>query len=275
MKTLPTILFCALMLVCPSILQPADLTILPSERVIGPFTANQREHRMSLVKMLDENMYAGSLGAIVPLAEVAYDGAARRVQILLAGTFYTNLSAAEHQFVVTNGDYYVDVLADIRLAPAWALRAGIGHTSQHLMDDAFEVRKMGHSINYVRDYIELFAVKDVEGLGGFVYAGFFYNYTFIIDTHRDGTMIYEAGLEALNYPIAPGLFVYCGADIKWRGESSFATTQNYQLGLKLAASGSTTRAVRAAINYQTGLDERGQFTGTRASRASIGLYFDF
>jgi hypothetical protein len=255
----------------------ADITLLPSQRIVQPFSANATEHRMSLTKVFDENMYIGSLGGVFPLADVAMEG--YKAQFSLAGTFYTNLSAAAHQYIVTNGDYYVDAIVDISVPSALTLRLGMGHTSQHLMDDAIESEGLPHSLNYVRDYVQLFAIKDIRAIGGFLYAGAFYNYAFIINTHRDGTMIYEAGGEALNYAFSPMLHAYLAADVKLRGESAFGTTQNYQLGLKLspgwAGSGSEgTRALRVALNYQAGLEERGQFYQRRVHRVSIGAYFD-
>lgn len=262
----------ALISIVPSVLSASEITLLPSARIIEPFTANAIEHRMSLAKAFDQNMYIGSLGGVFPLVSLSKEG--RTAELSLAGTFYTNLSAKAHQYEVTNGDYYIDALLDLRLRPSFAVRLGMGHTSQHLMDDALEVEQLPHSINYVRDYIQLFAVKDVPALGGFFYAGAFYNYTFIINTHRDNTMIYELGGEAVNYPIARNLRAYIAADIKLRGESSFGTSQNYQLGVKLSSAETTTRAFRVALNYQTGLEERGQFYNRRVQRFLLGLYFD-
>ncbi|HLP14968.1 MAG TPA: DUF1207 domain-containing protein [Bacteroidota bacterium] len=263
-------------------------SLLPEHRLIRPFTANAVEHRTSLSKAFDQNLYTGSLGGVMPLVEVVSAGSERRAEFSLGGTFYTSLSASEHQFIVTNGDYYVDALFDVQMDPAFALRLGIGHTSQHLMDDAIEVKGLGHSINYVRDYAQAFVVTDLQAIGGFVYAGGYYNYTFIIDTHRDGTMDYEVGCEALNYQISNEVRLYVAADIKWKGEAGFGTTQSYQLGVTLTPSLSpgdvitslvspetkTTRALRLALTYQTGLEERGQFYMHRVNRVSIGLYLD-
>jgi hypothetical protein len=248
-----------------------EIEMLPSKRLIEPFTANATEHRMSLAKVLDENRYIGSFGGLIPLVGLQYGEAA--AQFSIAGTFYTHLSCADHQFIVTNGDYFVDALLDVRVIPSLAIRTGIGHTSQHLMDDAIEVLDLGHSINYVRDYIQVIAVHNNAAIGGFLYAGLYYNTTFIIDNHLDGTMIYELGGEAVNAPIAPTIRIYCAADIKLRGESHFGTSQNYQVGLKFAPE-TGGRTVRLAINYQTGLEERGQFYTRHISQTVLGFYLD-
>ena len=247
------------------------IELLPATRIIPPFTANPTEHRLSLAKVFEENRYIAAFGAVVPLAE--YSTARTTAQISIAGSFYTHLSSAEHQFIVTTGDYFVDALLDVQPSPSFALRAGLGHTSQHLMDDALEVTGLPHSINYVRDYAQLFVIHNSAAIGGFLYAGCFYNYTFIINEHRDGTMIYELGGEALNVLIAPLVRIYIAADIKLKGESAFGTTQNYQVGLNLARDGGG-RTLRCALNYQTGLEERGQFFGRRISQTSFGFYLD-
>jgi len=248
-----------------------DLELLPGRRIIRPFTANAVEHRMSLAKVFEENRYIGSFGGVVPLIGLGFDGYA--AQFCVAGTFYTHLSAAERQFIVANGDYYVDATIDVRLSRAFSLRTGMGHTSQHLMDDALEVTKLPRSINFVRDYVQLFAVHTNPAIGGFLYAGCFYNTTFIIDEHLDGTMIYQAGGEGLNLSVAPMASIYVAADCKWRGESAYGTTQNYQVGIKIAREEGG-RTLRCALNYRTGLEERGQFYSRRISRTSLGLYLD-
>jgi hypothetical protein len=164
-------------------------------------------------------------------------------------------------------------VVDVQLAPSFAIRAGMGHTSQHLMDDAFEVAMIPQSINYVRDYVQLFAIRKSSAIGGFLYAGCFYHTTFIIDRHIDGTMIYEVGGEALNVPVAPLARIYIAADCKVRGESAFGTTQNYQVGIKVARENES-RTLRCSLNYQTGLEERGQFYSRRISHTSISFYID-
>jgi hypothetical protein len=264
-----------LLIVCVAVhvtaVTAGDIELLPATRIVPPFTANATEHRLSLAKVFEENRYIAGFGAVVPLAE--FRAARTAAQISIAGSFYTHLSAAEHQFIVTTGDYFVDALLDVQPMPAFAIRAGLGHTSQHLMDDALEVTGLPHSINYVRDYAQLFAIHKNAAIGGFLYAGCFYNYTFIINDHRDGTMIYELGGEALNAPVAPLVRFYIAADIKLKGESAFGTTQNYQVGVKLAHDDGG-RTLRCAVNYQTGLEERGQFFGRRISQTVLGIYLD-
>ncbi len=248
-----------------------NLELLPAARTIPPFTANPTEHRLSLAKVFEENRYIGSLGGVMPLVEVRSGGST--AQLSVAGTFYSHLSSADHQFIVTTGDFFVDALLDIQYTSAFAFRAGMGHTSQHLMDDALEVMSLPHSINYARDYLQFFAVHKNTSIGGFLYAGCFYNYSFIINSHLDGTMMYEFGGEAVNAPLAPTVRLYIAADIKLRGESAFGTSQNYQAGIKIARDDGG-RSVRCAVNYQTGLEERGQFYNRRVTQTVLGFYFD-
>ena len=258
-------------ILCVSVAAAGEFELLPAKRIMPPFTANATEHRFSLSKVLEENRYIGSLGGVVPLAGLHTQNVV--AQFSIAGTFYTHLSSVEHQFIVTDGDYFVDALLDVQPCSLLTIRTGMGHTSQHLMDDAFEVANLPHSINYVRDYLQLFVQYKSAAAGGFFYAGGYYNYTFIINDHLDGTMIYEAGGEALNIPIAPLARVYIAADVKWRGESAFGTSQNYKLGIKLAREDGGP-VLRCAVNYQTGLEERGQFYTRRISHTVLGFYLD-
>jgi len=80
------------------------------------------------------------------------------------------------------------------------------------------------------------------------------------------------GAELFQTPLTPGLIAYCGFDVKFRQESNFATTQNYQLGVKFLNDSSYT--VRVALDFRTGIDERGQFIQNRDRWAMIAVYID-
>ena len=61
--------------------------------------------------------------------------------------------------------------------------------------------------------------------------------------------------------------------MKFREESGFATTQNYQLGVRL--NGENGRTIRIAYAYRAGLEERGQFYNRHIHWNTVGLFFEF
>jgi len=246
------------------------LSWLPSKNLMPTFTANSTAHVMSLTRVLKNNQYIGGMGGYFPALTANLDG--HEFQFGIGGTLYTQFLRSRSHLEVVNADFYVDFLIDYRLDEERLLRIGMGHTSQHLVDDAIEILGYQKSINYVRDYLQSFFMQQVGTIRGFVYGGFYYHYRFRIPQPGNYRWLFEIGGEGLNEEIAKNLFVYLAADIKFREESNFATTQNYQAGFRLKG---TTHSLRFAYSFRTGLEERGQFYLQRIHWNTLGLFFEF
>ncbi len=248
-----------------------SLELLPSKHIAPLFTANSTEHRVTISKIFEVNKYIGGMGGIFPLTSATYNGITG--QLAIASTGYVHLRRTPGHLQVETIDFFVDVFADIALNKEWTIRSGFGHTSQHFVDDAFEILGYKKSINYVRDYFKFFILKKAEILNGFLYAGAYYNYHFVIDVPTKNKMIYEFGSEVLNTHLTDAIILYLACDIKIHGELNYGTTQNYQIGLKMGEEFGHT--LRLAYNYRAGLEERGQFYNKHVSWNILGLYFDF
>ena len=256
-----------------------EFSFLPLRHLMPVWTANSTAHRISASKIIENNNYIGSMGGVFPLISASQEG--KVAQVSIASTLYTQLERPPKHLQVINVDFFVDLFVDFRLDENLVLRSGFGHTSQHLTDDAIELLGYGRSINYLRDYCQLFGMLKAEAIKGYVYAGAYYNYKF--KTQADGKydvpndaphpMIYEIGTEISPFQIGASSYVYAGFDIKLRGEAKFGASQNYQIGIKhLNEFG---RTFRFAFNHRTGLEERGQFFVLHNTFNTFSLYFDF
>jgi len=246
-----------------------SLSWLPKDRLMPVFAANSTEHRMSLTRILKNNQYIGGMGGMFPVVTATLAG--HEVQFGIGGTLYTQFLRSRAHLEVVNADFYADFLIDYRLDDERVLRIGMGHTSQHLVDDALEILGYQKSINYVRDYLQSFFLQRIGVMKGFVYGGFYYQYRFRIPQPGNYHWLFEIGGEGLNEEITTNLFVYLAVDIKFREESNFATTQSYQAGFRLKGSA---HSLRLAYSYRTGIEERGQFYLQRIHWNTLGLFFE-
>lgn len=247
------------------------ITFLPKQKYVATFTANGNEHRISYNKLLNQKSLIGSMGGIFPMANIHLGEL--EAQLSIASSIYTFLNSAGLRFQVVNVDFFVDMYADVKFSPSATARIGWGHTSQHLVDDAFESLGYTKSINYARDFYQLFLIHQAPIIKGFVYAGTYYNYSFLIDKRIDGKFLWEAGSEFLNIPIYNKILFYSAVDIKLRSELVYGSTQSYQIGFKIQ--NELLSAIRIAYTYRTGIEERGQFYNQRNTYHTIGLFFDF
>jgi hypothetical protein len=251
--------------------QDHPLTWLPDQTLMPAFTANATAHRISLTRLLKNSEYIGSMGGMFPV--VSGDIAGHETQFNIGATAYTQLNRSGRHTQVSTIDYFVDFVADVDLRQGRVLRLGIGHTSQHFVDDAFEVLGYQYAINYVRDYLEAFLSQKLALIRGYVYGGFLYHYRFVIPQPGKYHWLFEVGGEGVDYELARNLYAYVALDVKFREESGFATTQDYQLGVRL--NGEKGRTIRLAYAYRTGLEERGQFYQQRTHWNTLGLFFEF
>ena len=210
------------------------------------------------------------MGGIFSLVDVHWGWFS--AQLSVGSSVYAYLNPPAPVNLVTT-DFYVDfVMIDIPLTEKLTLRVAPGHTSHHLSDNAYDLSGLEKSLNYVRDYWNVFAIYRSEELRGFLYGGAFYNYTYQIGREINKPWLFEVGTELFQTPIASGIVAYCGFDVKLREESNYATTQNYQLGVKFLNDDGY--AVRLALDFRTGIDERGQYVRNRERWVMVAAYID-
>ena len=270
MKLIPFLILAA----CTSVLIAQDssfITLVPHKQFIPSFTASGTEHRLTYSKNLTNRFFFAGLGGSFPAALVRYKNIECLVSV--SGTVYTTLESRGVGFQVTNADYYADITFDLPVAEETMLRLGTGHTSHHLVDDAVVATGSTAVLNYARDYVQLFLVRNFPLLHGFVYGGTYYNRSFQINVHRDGQILLQCGADGGNFPLVNTVQLYGAFDLKFRGEVNFGSTQSYQIGIRARDDGF--RAIRLAFTYRTGVEERGQFYDKRLTTQTVGLFFDF
>lgn len=251
--------------------QQSHLQLVPDTSFIPSFTASGTEHRLSYGKCLSNGSFFAGLGGNFHAALIRYHGV--ECLVTVSGTVYTTLNNAGIRYQVTNADYYADVMFDVPVYAHTVLRIGSGHTSHHLVDDGVAAYGPSAAINYARDYYQLFIVRHISEIRGFIYGGTYYTHSFLINTRRDGQWLLQFGGDGGNFPVVSSVEIYGAFDCKFRSEVQYGSTQSYQIGLR--ADNAIFHAARLAYTYRTGIEERGQFYQQRSSTHSMGLYFDF
>lgn len=245
-------------------------TMLPDTHIVPLFTADSRAHRLSIQKPFNDNGYIGSMGGIFPVFSVTNNKSV--FQLSAASTVYTTLRRWTDRGRLINIDFFVDIFGDLKLSETWAMRGGIGHTSQHLSDDAV-VDEGKNPINYTRDYGQLFGVYNSVLYNFRAYAGLTFNTNFKTTSSLGPILIPQIGWEHSVIKWKKHNSMYYAFDIKWRGELNYRTIQNYQIGYKYSVPFKHT--FRFAINHSRGLDERGQFYTQTRNFSTFGFFFDF
>lgn len=245
-------------------------TMLPDTHLVPLFTADSRAHRLSIQKPFNDNGYIGSMGGIFPVFSVTNNKSV--FQLSAASTVYTTLRRWTDRGRLINVDFFVDIFGDLKINEKWAIRGGIGHTSQHLSDDAV-VDEGKNPINYTRDYGQLFGVYHHAHHQFRMYAGLTFNTNFKTTRSLGPILIPQIGWEHNVLKWKKHNYIYYAFDIKWRGELDYRTIQNYQLGYKYNVP--LKHTLRFAINHSRGLDERGQFYTQTRNFSTLGLFFDF
>jgi hypothetical protein len=240
----------------------------PQTPIFPRLVADGTAEQFSLSKDLRSKRIVGSIGGLQRLLETRIVDLP--VQVGVGATVYGNFIREPNVLNALTVDFFVDIPVDIRCSDLLSIRTGWGHYSAHLADDGIEVLGK-HSINYAKDYIPLFAAYALPSIGGFVYGGARVDYFTIPE--RNGHFLLECGAEVGNISLGGGLVFYGAVDIKSHQEVSWATTQSYQAGVRLVASGS--HAVRLAYTFRTGIDERGQFYSQYLTSSLLGVFLDF
>jgi hypothetical protein len=243
--------------------------ILPDKHIVPLFTADSRAHRLSIQKPFNDNGYIGSMGGVFPVVSLSKGN--RALQLSTASTLYTTLTRWTNRGRLLNVDFFVDIFLDLKLNDHWALRSGIGHTSQHLSDDAIQENYV--PIQYTRDYGQLFGVYTHERLRLLCYGGWIFNTNLKTNINYGAVSMFQLGFEHAPVKWFDNNYMYYAADIKFRGERDYTTIRNVQVGYKYARPGK--HVFRFAFNYCSGMDERGQFYTQNRDFTTIGTYFDF
>lgn len=267
-RRIPILLFSLLSMLSAGNAQ-SSVSFLPEKKFVPLFTASGTEHRISYNKQLTRGSFIGSMGGIFPLADIRYDDLL--CQVSAAGSIYTTLQNAGIKFKVTDVNFYVDLFFDVPLSAETAVRAGWGHTSHHLADDAMVPGAA--PVNYARDYYDLFVVQKLSLVNGFVYGGTYWSYSFLIDRNVGRKILPEFGGEGIIVELYDTVVLYGAADFKFHGELKYGSTQSYQAGFK--SQNERLRTLRLAYTYRTGIEERGQFYNQRTVFHTVGIFFDF
>jgi hypothetical protein len=239
------------------------LTFLPSSPLFPSLRADGIEHQLSLSKIAENREWIGVIGGTVPAAR--YQDSSTVFQAGIAASVFTGLMKTPGHIYVLTLDYRVDFPLELMCA-AGLFQFGYGHVSSHFADDGLSVLNVPRR-HVVKDYLRT-ALARTEGLlGGTVYAVAQWNYHAL--PVSDKHWMIQLGINSLDFPICNGVGIYAAADIKWREEVSWGTTQSLQLGVAL--SGVSTRSVRFALTFRSGYDERGQFYDMRNTLTLLSI----
>lgn len=242
-------------------------SFFPAERLFPRLLADGTAPGISLNKDLRTRLWIGGIGALPELVEFTTGDV--RFQVGIGANVYTSLNRQPKVLQVITADYYVYIPLDIALGDRVAFRTGYGHYSAHLADDGIEILGK-HSINYAKDYIPVLCAVRLPEIGGMVYGGIRIDYYSIPETGSN--WVAQAGMEAGNLPLTSWARVYAAVDLKFKSEVSWASTQSYQIGIRLAEA--IEPALRLAFTIRTGIDDRGQFYTERITLHLLGVYLD-
>ena len=243
-----------------------NCALLPSKHIMPFASADETAHRISIAKISDN--YRCSFGGIFPV--LGFSNGKKILQFSVAATYYTQFQRIPEHFIVTTGDYFVDILSDVKITNSLVLRVGPGHTSHHFLDDAFEILKVTRSINYVRDYWQMLLAFDKDFY--MLYSGATYTYHFLIDENISPQWQLRLGGELHSKHDYLHCYPYFSFDVKWKGELDMASTQNYQAGVFVK--NKQNKKLRVAYGHHAGYEERGQYYNVKKDYNSIGLYLE-
>lgn len=238
----------------------------PQEKWVTPLTANSRTSRLSFARNFDQNSYTASMGGIFPILNFKRKKIA--AQLSASGATWITLLRQEQAGFVINTDFFGELWIDWRFRQNWYIRTGTGHSSQHLSDDALEMR-LPYS-NYAKDYHWaglIYQNNTTLQLYGMAY----YNYNFKTQTDISGQWLLEAGFE--HSPFKKwGKGLYYAANIKFKQELDFAETLNFQVGYKLGNPQES--CLRICFDQTWGSEERGSFMYNNRNFGRVGIYLD-
>lgn len=274
------VVFLVWLLVSKSLADPIDSTErrigitvsgLP-QKLLPTYAADARAHRIQLLKPTKGSAYVGSMGGQFPILNLNALG--KTLQISTATTTYLTLTRYTQSGKVSNVDFFVDFIFDLKINPNWYWRAGFGHTSQHIADDA--VLNGLTPINYVKDYSFLHNINYFFNQRIMLYEGFYYWDNFKVGDQIpidwSGKIMLQTGAEAVLLKPNNSHNLFVAVDIKFRQEFDFKTTQNMVLGYRYRSS--NLRTFRLAYAFLSGYEERGQYYNQQQNLHTLGAYFE-
>lgn len=245
---------------------PGDIEFLPEQKIFPRFTADALTHTISLSRVTDNRDWIGTIGASVPLLDVATPQGT--VQFSVAASTFNRLIKPPRGLTVYTIDYKVDFPLDFRHRDL-AFRIAYGHYSCHFADDGIEL--LGRrSIQYIKDGLAVAASYDFAAIGGYVYTEAQYNYH--ISPMEDKRWQLQLGFECGNIVLAGDARLYSAVDIKWKQDVSWGTTQSYHLGVKLLER--RNHGFRIGYTLRTGFEERGQFFDQQVTANLVSIFVD-
>jgi hypothetical protein len=242
-------------------------TLFPGTHVFPRLLADGTAPGISLNKDLRTRTWIGGIGGLAEVLQ--YSSGDWTFQAGLGANVYASLNRKPKILEVVTADFYVYIPLDIGFGDRFSFRTGYGHYSAHLADDGIEILQL-HSINYAKDYVPFLCSYRLPEVGGLVYGGMRFDYYSIPETSSH--WVAQAGLEAGNLSLTSWLRAYAAVDLRFKSEVAWASTQSYQIGLKIGTG--PWQAVRLAFTIRTGIDDRGQFYRDRVTWNLLGAYLD-
>lgn len=247
--------------------QTLQVSAFPLEKIFPSFKADALSHQLSISRVTDNRDWIGVIGGSLPVIEA--DGQTFWAQVTIAASAFNRIVKTPGHITVYTIDYKVDFPVDVRFGD-WMFRLGYGHISSHYADDGIELLGSS-SISAVKDYLCFGVAHDLFMINGFAYGTVQFNYH--NEPIFDKRWMLQCGGELCIMGLSDISSVYGAVDVKIKEEVGWATTQSYQIGLKMFESKS--RCLRVAYTHRRGMEERGQVFNRRAEVNLFSLFIDF
>lgn len=237
---------------------------LPGARLAPLFSADTRAHRTYLQSNLENRTFYFAMGTQFPVLQYK-----NRFQLLVGTSAHATMRRTGIKNAVLNTDYYVDLVADIKLMKYLYIRSAIGHTSHHLSDDGVTLGYINN--NYQRDYISAHALFNYENVY-MLYGGVSYSTVFRATVTQTPKTMFQFGADVALFGSRKAGYVFIAFDTKWKEEVSFGSTSNTMIGYRYINPNFQT--FRFVLQNTAGYDERGQFYNSKVNIVSLALQFE-
>lgn len=237
---------------------------LPGNRIAPLFSADTRAHRTYLQSNLENRTFYFAMGAQFPVLQYS-----NKVQLLIGTSAHATMRRTDIKNAVLNTDYYVDIVADIKLMKYLYMRSAIGHTSHHLSDDGIALGYANN--NYQRDYISVHGLFNYENVY-MLYGGICYNNVFRATVTQTPKTMFQFGADVAIFGSRKVGYVFVAFDTKWKEEVNFGRSNNTLIGYRYL--NSNNQNFRFVLQNTAGYDERGQFYNSKVNIVSLALQLE-
>ncbi|MFN9520180.1 MAG: DUF1207 domain-containing protein [Bacteroidota bacterium] len=237
---------------------------LPGSRMAPLLSADSRAHRTYLQSTMENRTFYFGIGTQLPVLQ--YNN---RFQLLVGTSAHATMRRTSIKNAVLNTDYYLDIVADIKLMKYLYLRSSIGHTSHHLSDDGVSLGYVNN--NYQRDYISVHALFNYDNVYT-LYGGVCYNTVFRATVTQTPKSMVQFGADVALFGSRKAGYIFVAFDTKWKEEVNFGRTTNALIGYRYF--NSTNQAFRFVLQNTSGYDERGQFYNSKVNIVSLALQLE-